>query len=191
MVPLLGIEDTSDLISNLFVEGIDIPVEWRRWLAEARKTEKKQPIASTSMPSSSPEEKGQSFKSQERLASFETVENATRVCILNSESSEVEFEFKIPKRQCSVFFAFKDKLVLIGDSRNENTTGSRRVDMLDISTGQVSSLPDMIKAMCIPDGVATENEIFVYEIRPDSKSVDHFSKEVYEAALGRRVIFYL
>ncbi|VDL63438.1 unnamed protein product [Hymenolepis diminuta] len=44
MISLLGIEDTSDLISNLFVEGIDIPVEWRRWLAEAPKTAKKQPI---------------------------------------------------------------------------------------------------------------------------------------------------
>ncbi|VUZ38826.1 unnamed protein product, partial [Hymenolepis diminuta] len=62
MVSLLGIQNPSDLITDLFVEGIDIPVEWRRWLAEGRKTAKKQPIASSSMPSSSTEVKGQSFE---------------------------------------------------------------------------------------------------------------------------------
>ncbi|VDL31445.1 unnamed protein product [Hymenolepis diminuta] len=62
MVSLLGIQDTPDLITDLFVENIDIPVEWRRWLAEARKTAKKQPIASSSGPSSSTEEKGQSLE---------------------------------------------------------------------------------------------------------------------------------
>ncbi|VUZ56203.1 unnamed protein product, partial [Hymenolepis diminuta] len=185
MISLLGIEDTSELISNLFVEGIDIPVEWRRWLAEARKTAKKQPIPSTSMPSFSPEEKGQSFESQERLATFEGLIDATRVCILNREYSEVEIELLFPERECTTVFTFQEKLVFMGRPRSKKEPGSRRVDLMDPSTGQVSSLSDMITARYFPFGVATENEIFVCDIEVILDSPDCFSKEVYEAALGR------
>ncbi|VUZ56198.1 unnamed protein product, partial [Hymenolepis diminuta] len=157
----------------------------RRWLAEAQKSAKKQPITSTSMPSSSTEAKGQSSESQERLATFEGLIDATRVCILNREYSEVEIELLFPERECTTVFTFQDKLVFIGDLQSRFKSGSRRVDLMDLSTGQVSSLPDTIKARLFPDGVATENEIFVYETDVLSKSPDRFSKEVYEAALGR------
>ncbi|VUZ44876.1 unnamed protein product, partial [Hymenolepis diminuta] len=115
MISLLGIQDTPDLISDLFVESIDIPVEWRRWLAEARKTVRNQPIASSSMPSSSCEAKGKSvLRSQERLATFDSIENATQVCILNPVCSEVEIELQLPGRQCTNVFTFQDKLAFIG-----------------------------------------------------------------------------
>ncbi|VUZ38567.1 unnamed protein product, partial [Hymenolepis diminuta] len=133
--------------------------------------------------------KGQSAESQERLASFCPLTNATKVVILNPECSKEELELRLPKRECTNVFAFQDKLVFIGDYQSKKESGSRRVDLMDISTGQVSSLPDTIKARLFPDGVATENEIFVYETDVLSKSPDRFSKEVYEAALGRRVIF--
>ncbi|VUZ38788.1 unnamed protein product, partial [Hymenolepis diminuta] len=51
MVSVLGIRDTPDLIKYLFVEGLEIPAEWRRCLAEEQKTAKEEPIASSSMPS--------------------------------------------------------------------------------------------------------------------------------------------
>ncbi|VUZ44104.1 unnamed protein product, partial [Hymenolepis diminuta] len=153
MVSLPGIQDTPDLINDLFAEDIDIPVEWRRWLAEAQKTAKKQPIASSSMPSSSLEAKGQSSISQERLATFGPGANATRVCILNLECSKVEIELQLPERECMNVFTFQDKLVFIGGWRSKNEPGSRRVDLMDLSTGQVSSLPDMINARCFPVGV--------------------------------------
>ncbi|VDL63387.1 unnamed protein product [Hymenolepis diminuta] len=157
-----------------------------RWLAEARKTAKKQPIPSTSMPSFSPEEKGQSFESQERLATFEGLIDATRVCILNREYSEVEIELLFPERECTTVFTFQEKLVFMGRPRSKKEPGSRRVDLMDPSTGQVSSLSDMITARYFPFGVATENEIFVCDIEVILDSPDCFSKEVYEAALGRR-----
>ncbi|VUZ57307.1 unnamed protein product, partial [Hymenolepis diminuta] len=59
MVPLLGIQDTPKLITDLFVETIEIPKEWRRCLAEDRRTAKEEPIASSSMPSTSTGLKGQ------------------------------------------------------------------------------------------------------------------------------------
>ncbi|VUZ42747.1 unnamed protein product [Hymenolepis diminuta] len=126
-----------------------------------------------------------SQRSQERLATCDPLVNATRVSIFNPEFSEVEIELRLPKRECTKVFTFQDKLVFIDDYQSKKESGSRRVDLMDISTGQVSSLPDTIKARLFPDGVATENEIFVYETDVLSKSPDRFSKEVYEAALGR------
>ncbi|VDL63054.1 unnamed protein product [Hymenolepis diminuta] len=157
---------SMDTGKNLGIESVkpdeSTENEEERWLAEERKTPKKQPIASTSMSSSSTEEKGKSTESQERLATLSLTPSRRNLCVLNPECSEVEIEFQLPEREFTNVFAFQDKLVFIGDSRFENTTGSRRVDMLDISTGQVSSLPDMIKAKCFPVGVGTENEIFVF-----------------------------
>ncbi|VUZ41079.1 unnamed protein product [Hymenolepis diminuta] len=150
---------------------------------------KNQSITSTSMPSFSPEEKGQSFESKERLATFELLTNATRVYILKPDCSEEEIELRLPERECTTVFTFQDKLVFMGRPRSKKKPGSRRVDLLDPSTGQVSSFPDMINARYFPFGVATENEIFVYETEVYLNSPDSFSKEVYEAALGRRVIF--
>ncbi|VDL64131.1 unnamed protein product [Hymenolepis diminuta] len=115
------------------------------------------------MPSFSPEEKGQSFESKERLATFELLTNATRVYILKPDCSEEEIELRLPERECTTVFTFQDKLVFMGRPRSKKKPGSRRVDLLDPSTGQVSSFPDMINARYFPFGVATENEIFVYE----------------------------
>ncbi|VDL63204.1 unnamed protein product [Hymenolepis diminuta] len=139
-----------------------------RWLAEAWKTAKKQTIASSSMPSSSTEAKGQStkygdfrfslFESQERLATL----GPKRVCILNPECTEVEIEHQLPVRGYRNVVAFQNKLVFIGGRRSENNPDSKGVDVMDISTGQVSSLPDMIKARYFSDAVATENQIFVF-----------------------------
>ncbi|VDL63352.1 unnamed protein product [Hymenolepis diminuta] len=60
MISILGIQATPDFTVGLSVGSMDIPEEWRRWLAEARKTAKKQPIAFSSMPPSSTKSKGQS-----------------------------------------------------------------------------------------------------------------------------------
>ncbi|VDL57704.1 unnamed protein product [Hymenolepis diminuta] len=150
-----------------------------RWLAEGQKTAKKQPIASSYIPRAFTRPKEQSSE----------YENATRVCILNPECSEVEIERQLPVGEYANVFAYQNKLVCIGGWENENKPGSRRVDLMDLSTGHVSSLPDMIKARCSPVGVGTENEIFVFGTRIFSDSPDCFSNEVYEAALGRRVIF--
>ncbi|VUZ40724.1 unnamed protein product [Hymenolepis diminuta] len=68
MVPLLEIRDTPDLMKYLFVEGIEIPAEWRLCLAEGQKTAKEEPIASSSIPSTSTGTKGQTSVSRERLA---------------------------------------------------------------------------------------------------------------------------
>ncbi|VUZ56205.1 unnamed protein product [Hymenolepis diminuta] len=183
MVSLLGIQYTSDFITILFVEEIDIPREWRSWLAEARKTARKQPIPSSSMSTSFTEVKGQSLKSQERLATFGRALGGTLVSILNPECSDVEIELQLPEREFTNVFTFQDKLVFIGGCGIN--ADSKRVDLMDITTGQVSSLPDMIKTKCFPVGVGTEKEIFVFGTRMFSYSSDCFSKEVYDAALGR------
>ncbi|VUZ56197.1 unnamed protein product [Hymenolepis diminuta] len=60
MVSLSGIQDTSNLFSDLFAEDIDIPAVWRRCLVEGQKTEKNQPITSSLMPPSSTEANGYS-----------------------------------------------------------------------------------------------------------------------------------
>ncbi|VUZ56209.1 unnamed protein product [Hymenolepis diminuta] len=182
MVSLLGIQDTPDLITDLFAEDIDIPVEWRRWLAEAWKTAKKQPITSSSMPSSSTEAKGQSTESQERLAIFISLNNDSFVLILNPGCSGVEIQHHFPVNGQVSAIAFQNKLVFISG-------GSRRVDLMDLSTGQVSSLPDMINARRFPVGVGNENEIFVFGTWMSSDSTECLSNEVYEDASGRRVIF--
>ncbi|VUZ56237.1 unnamed protein product, partial [Hymenolepis diminuta] len=156
----------------------------RRWLAEARKTAKKQPIASSSGPSSSTEEKGQSLD-QERLATFEYIENTAQVRILNPENSKLEIKLQLPAIECANIFAFRNKLVLIGGLEIKNNSFTRRVDLMDLSTGQVSSLPDMINAMCFPVGVGTENEIFVFGSELRSGSPVRFLNEIYDAASGR------
>ncbi|VUZ56204.1 unnamed protein product [Hymenolepis diminuta] len=185
MASLLGFQDIPDLIADLFVEAIDIPVEWGRWLAEGQISVGKQAIASSSIPSSSTEAKGQSTESQERLAIFGPLVNATQVCILNRECSEAEIEIKLPDRECTNVFTFQDKLVFIGDLRSKNNPGSKRVDLMDLSSFQVSSLPDMIKAKCFPVGVASENEIFIFSHNLKSDIPVRFSKEVHEAASER------
>ncbi|VUZ56199.1 unnamed protein product [Hymenolepis diminuta] len=123
-----------------------------------------------------------------RLSSYFLKENAQ--LFLHFKVSSSTPCFLLNKRNGEYFPSpISDKLVFIGDLQSRFKSGSRRVDLMDLSTGQVSSLPDTIKARLFPDGVATENEIFVYETDVLSKSPDRFSKEVYEAALGRRVIF--
>ncbi|VDL64114.1 unnamed protein product [Hymenolepis diminuta] len=139
---------------SLPVEGSikSTPLErGRKWLAEAWKTAKKQPIASSSMPSSSTKSKEQSTESQKRLASF----GRTQLCILNPECCDVEIEHQLPFRGHVNVVAFRNKLVFISG-------GSRRVNLMDLSTGQLSSLPNMINDRCLPVGVAPENEIFVF-----------------------------
>ncbi|VUZ38652.1 unnamed protein product, partial [Hymenolepis diminuta] len=185
MVSLLGIQDTPDLITDLFMKGIAIPIGWRRCLAAGLKTAMEQPIASSSMPSSSIEANGQSPESQERLAIFEHKANTTRVCILNPECTEVEIEHQLPLRGYTNIFPFQNKLVFIGDWLSEKEPGSRRVDLMDLSTGQVSPLPDMMNAICSPVGVGTENEIFVFGTEILSDSPERFSNEVYEVASGK------
>ncbi|VUZ48108.1 unnamed protein product, partial [Hymenolepis diminuta] len=173
MVSLSGIQDTHGVITEFFVEGMDIPVEWREWLAEGRKTARKQPIAS-SLKTSSTEAKGHCSESHERLTTFVSIENATQVWILNRECSAVEIELQLRGRKCTTVFTFQDKLVFMGGWQSENVTGSRNVDLMDISTGQVSSIPDMIKARNSPVGVATENEIFAICNRWPSDSPSRF-----------------
>ncbi|VUZ38655.1 unnamed protein product, partial [Hymenolepis diminuta] len=172
-----------DLITDLFVEGIDIPVEWRRWLAEARKTAKKQPIASSSMPSSA-EVEGQSFESQERLATFEYIEKVAQVRILNPENSKLEIKLQLPEIECTNVFAFQNKLVFVGGLEIKNTPFTKRVDLVDLSTGQVSSLPDMINIISSSVGVGTENEIFVFGRSVFLGSFQLFWNQLYEATLG-------
>ncbi|VUZ38685.1 unnamed protein product, partial [Hymenolepis diminuta] len=104
MISLLGIQDTPDLITDLFMKGIDIPIEWRRCLAAELNNAKEQPIASSSMPSSSIKEKGQSSEGQERLAIFEYGAN---VCILNPECNEVEIEYELSLRGYTNIFVFR------------------------------------------------------------------------------------
>uniref|UniRef100_A0A0R3SJC5 F-box/kelch-repeat protein n=1 Tax=Hymenolepis diminuta TaxID=6216 RepID=A0A0R3SJC5_HYMDI len=120
------------------------------------------------------------FRSHERLTTFVSIENATQVWILNRECSAVEIELQLRGRKCTTVFTFQDKLVFMGGWQSENVTGSRNVDLMDISTGQVSSIPDMIKARNSPVGVATENEIFAICNRWPSDSPSRFSNEVYE-----------
>ncbi|VDL61071.1 unnamed protein product [Hymenolepis diminuta] len=112
------------------------------WLAEARKTARTQPIASSLMPPSSSEAKRQ----------FTEYAYVKRVFILNREGTEVEIEHQLPVRGWRNIVAFQDKLVFIGVVEYKNgpptiSLGSKRVDVMDISTGQVSSLSDMIKAI--------------------------------------------
>ncbi|VUZ48111.1 unnamed protein product [Hymenolepis diminuta] len=126
-------------------------------------TAKKQPIASSSMFSSSTEAKGQSTD-QERLTTFEYIENATQVHILNPDHYKLEIKLKLPEIECTNIFAFQNKLVLIGGLEIKNNPFTKRVDLMDISTGQVSSLPDMINIIHSSVGVGTENEIFVFGI---------------------------
>ncbi|VDL58076.1 unnamed protein product [Hymenolepis diminuta] len=150
----------------------------------ARKTARKQSIPSSSMSSSS-EAKRHCFESQERLATIGSIENATQVYILNPECFKVEIELQLPGRECMNIFTFKDELVFIDVRRSKNEPGSRRVDLMDSSTGQGSSLLNMMNAKCLPVGVATENEIYVFNIEVLLEYANCLSKEVYEAALGR------
>ncbi|VDL61201.1 unnamed protein product [Hymenolepis diminuta] len=160
------------------------PNQPRRWLAEAWKTAKKQPITSSSMPSSSTEAKGQSTESQERLAIFISLNNDSFVLILNPGCSGVEIQHHFPVNGQVSAIAFQNKLVFISG-------GSRRVDLMDLSTGQVSSLPDMINARRFPVGVGNENEIFVFGTWMSSDSTECLSNEVYEDASGRRPLCHL
>ncbi|VUZ48084.1 unnamed protein product [Hymenolepis diminuta] len=160
----------------------------RRWLAEGRKTAEKQPIASSSMPSSSMEVKKQSFD-QERLATFEYTENAAQVRILNPENSELEIKLQLPEIEFTNIFAFQNKLVFIGGLEIKNNPFTRRVDLMDVSTGQVSPLPDMIIVIQSSVGVGTENEIFVFGKDIFLGSYQWFVNQFYNAASGRRVIF--
>ncbi|VUZ44879.1 unnamed protein product [Hymenolepis diminuta] len=160
IVSLLKIQYTPDFITDLFVEGIDIPVEWSRCPAERLKPGKKQPIASSSMTSNV------KFclslfvlRNQEILATFEYEANAKRVCILNAECTEVEIERQLALRGYTNIFTFQNKLAFIGDYLSENKPGSRRVDLMDVSTGQLLSLPDMMNAICSPVCVGIKNEI--------------------------------
>ncbi|VUZ38794.1 unnamed protein product, partial [Hymenolepis diminuta] len=56
--------------------------------------------------------------------------------------------------------------------------------MMDVSTDQVSSLPDMINIIQSLFGVGTENDIFVFGIETFLHSPDRFSDEIYETASG-------
>ncbi|VUZ48105.1 unnamed protein product, partial [Hymenolepis diminuta] len=135
------------------------------------------------MPSSSTEVKGQSFD-QERLATFEYTENAAQVRIVNPERSKEENKFQIPEIECTNIFAFQNKLVFIGSLEIKNNPFTRRVDLMDLSTGQVSSLPDMINVVQSAVGVGTENEIFVFGKGIFLRSLPWFPNQLYEAASG-------
>ncbi|VUZ57306.1 unnamed protein product, partial [Hymenolepis diminuta] len=178
MVPLLGIQDTPKLITDLFVETIEIPKEWRRCLAEDRRTAKEEPIASSSMPSTSTGLKGQTV-SRKRLVTCAPLNNVTRLSIYNAECSKVETELKLPYSECTKVVAFQNKLVFIGGNPD-----SQRVGIIDPSTGRVSSLPNMINARHFPACEATENEIFVFSSF-SRNSPGAFLSEVYETASGR------
>ncbi|VUZ40729.1 unnamed protein product, partial [Hymenolepis diminuta] len=115
-------------------------------LAEGRKTAKELPIASSLKFSSSTEEKGQSTESQERLATFDCFGNALQVHILNPDCSEVEIRRQLLVSGDRNVIAIQNKLVFIGEWRSVNNPVSKSADVMDISTGQVSFLPDMIKA---------------------------------------------
>ncbi|VUZ48113.1 unnamed protein product [Hymenolepis diminuta] len=110
------------------------------------------------MPSSSTKAKGQSSV-QERLVTFEYTENAAQVCILNPECSKLEIKLKLPEIECTNIFPFQNKLVFIGGLKIGDNHLTRRVDLVDLSTGQVSSLPNMTKFISSSVGVGTENEI--------------------------------
>ncbi|VUZ40733.1 unnamed protein product, partial [Hymenolepis diminuta] len=95
------------------------------------------------MPPSSTEAKGESTESQERLALLRDIGDGERICILNPECTEVEIEHQWPVDGEVSVVAFQNKLVFFG-------IHSRRVDLMDLSTGQVSSLPDMKTARSLP-----------------------------------------
>ncbi|VDL62105.1 unnamed protein product [Hymenolepis diminuta] len=122
-------------------------------LAEARKTAKKQPIASSSMPSI-----------QEILATFGSGVNATQVSTLNPECSEVEIKLQLPERECTNVFLFQDKLVFIGGWPSKNEPGLRRLDgSLDRSSA-VSSVHD--KEQILAFGSSVEGEEMDYVSAP-------------------------
>ncbi|VUZ41109.1 unnamed protein product, partial [Hymenolepis diminuta] len=80
-----------------------------------------------------------------------------QLCIFSLECSEVQIELQLHERECTDVFTFPDKLIFIGGWRSHNNPGSKGVDVMHISTGQVLSLPDMVKDRCSPVGVRTEN----------------------------------
>ncbi|VUZ56225.1 unnamed protein product, partial [Hymenolepis diminuta] len=136
------------------------------------------------MSSSSTEVKEQSFD-QERLAIFEYIEDATQVCILNPERSKLEIKLQLPEIECTNIFAFQNKLVFVGGWEIKNNPFTRRVDLMDLSTGQVSSLPDMINIIQSSVCVGTESEIFVFGTGIFLGSYQWFPNQLYEAASGR------
>ncbi|VUZ48080.1 unnamed protein product [Hymenolepis diminuta] len=146
MVSLLGIQDTPDLINDLFAEDIDIPVEWRRWLAERRKTAKRQLIASSLMPSSSTEAKDNPLSiSQEMLATFDYIENKLQIYILNPECSEVEIEHQLPIEEMRNFISYIVRQTGFHGWLDENHHHNR-MDPMDPLTGRMSPLSDLINA---------------------------------------------
>ncbi|VUZ38793.1 unnamed protein product, partial [Hymenolepis diminuta] len=84
------------------------------------------------------------LRSQERLATFEYIENGTQMGILNPECSEEEIKHQLPVKGLVNVVAFQKKLIFIGGLEIDNNPFTSRIDMMDVSTDQVSSLPDMI-----------------------------------------------
>ncbi|VDL62106.1 unnamed protein product [Hymenolepis diminuta] len=111
----------------------------RRWLAEGQISVGKQAIASSSIPSSSTEAKGQSTESQERLAIFGPLVNATQVCILNRECSEAEIEIKLPDRECTNVFTFQDSGVLFIGGIGGDELPLRSTELLTRQYAEVAS----------------------------------------------------
>ncbi|VUZ38786.1 unnamed protein product, partial [Hymenolepis diminuta] len=156
----------------------DILLICRRCLARGRKTSKEEPIVSSSMPSTSTGPKRHTSV-QERLAVFGRQSNAIHVWVYNTECSKVDVKLEIPENRHTLIFAFQNKLVLIGGDHE-----TRSVDLFDPSTGQISSLPDMIHSRHLPACETTESEIFVFSCFSRSSAGIFFS-EVYETAFGR------
>ncbi|VDL62508.1 unnamed protein product [Hymenolepis diminuta] len=152
-------------------------------LAHGRKTAKGEPIVSSSMPSTSTGPEGQTSVSTERLAILARQNNALRLWVYNTECSKVDVKLKIPDKGYTKIFAFQNRLVLIGGDPE-----SRSVDLFDPSTGQISSLPDMIHSRHLPACATTESEIFVFCGFPENSDGVHIN-EVFETTSGRRVTF--
>ncbi|VUZ38813.1 unnamed protein product [Hymenolepis diminuta] len=128
-------QDHRCVYSDKFVK--DILSLCGRWLAEARKTAEKQPIASSSMPSPSTEAEGQSSENQERLAKFDYIEMALKMCILNSKCSKVYIQHRLPVEDDYIAFAFQSEL-LAAVGCGEKVNG---MEMLHVAAGGLMYIP--------------------------------------------------
>ncbi|VUZ44084.1 unnamed protein product [Hymenolepis diminuta] len=174
MVSLSGIQDMPGLITDLFVESIDIPVEWR-FSGQFSRSAMEHTNTSVS-----------------KLLSFIGPRSQTSEYVffhfnLLAKCSNVKTELKLGGGGCWRVVAYQNKLVFIGGWESGCNHLSSRVDSMDPLTGRVSPITDLIDARQRPTCVATENEIFVFtDFRWNALAV--YCGEVYESASERWVL---
>ncbi|VUZ38688.1 unnamed protein product, partial [Hymenolepis diminuta] len=96
----------------------------------------------------------------ERLVTRKILFGDTVVSIFNAECSDLETELKLPDRICWRIGSFQNKILFIGGwEEGRDNPWSSRVELMDLSTGRLSPLPNMVNARKRPASVTTENEI--------------------------------